>query len=256
MDEPTQGEFRPPYLSFTTFWSFLEAMVSQPLPPKIDRSMMRSKSGSDQVGLTAALKAFGLVDDDQVVTGLRELQGSDEAARIRWLAEVVRKYYPAQMAVSEQNGTEQQLKESFRDSFQMGSADTIRKAMTFYLHAARTADIETSPHFPVTRSGSGAPGTPKPRRVTTKRKSSSDVGKATEKASVLQIEGDTYTLSLESGPVVTLAVKMNVMEASVSDRNFIFKLVDALRGYGKHPSTSGSQNEAAAGDTDSAEDPP
>ena len=253
MDEPAQGEFRPPYLSFTTFWSFLEAMVSQPLPPKIDRSMMRSKSGSDQVNLTAALKAFGLVDDNQVVTGLRELEGSDKAARTRWLAEMVRKYYPAQMTVSEQNGTEQQLKESFRDSFQMGSADTIRKAMTFYLHAARTAGIETSPHFPPTRSGSGAPGTPKPRRAAPRRKSSSGPAKVTEKASVLQVEGDTYTLSLESGPVVTLAVKMNVMEASVSDRNFIFKLVDALRGYGKPSQTTGSQD-AAAGEVPDQEE--
>jgi hypothetical protein len=252
VDEPIHGEFRPPYLSFATFWSFLETMVSQPLPPKIDRSMMRSKSGSDQASLTAALKAFGLVDDTQVVTGLRDLEGSDEDARSRWLAGMIRKHYPAQMTVSEQNGTEQQLKESFRDSFQMGSADTIRKAMTFFLHAARTAGIETSPHFPQTRSGSGAPGTPKPRRATSRRKSS-DAAKATEKASILQVEGDTYTLHLESGPVVTLAVKMNVMEASVSDRDFTFKLIDALRGYGKRASASGSPNGTTGGTPDRGE---
>jgi hypothetical protein len=254
VDEPPNGEFRPPYLSFATFWSFLGAVASQPLPPKIDRSMMRSKSGSDQASLAAALKAFGLVDDNQAVTGLRDLGGSDEETRIRWLSEMVRKHYPAQMAVSEQNGTEQQLKESFRESFQMGSADTIRKAMTFFLHAARTADIETSPHFPATRSGSGAPGTPKPRRAASRRRSSSDAGKVTEKASVLQVEGDTYTLRMESGPVVTLVVKINVMEASVDDRDFIFRLVDALRGYGKPVSASGSQA-AAAGEATSPKEP-
>src|SRR6266700_3864540 len=67
MDEPKPGEFRPPYLSFATFWSFLDTMLAQPLPPKIDRSMMRSKSGSDQVSLTAAMKAFGLIGDNQEV---------------------------------------------------------------------------------------------------------------------------------------------------------------------------------------------
>jgi len=254
MDEPKPGEFRPPYLSFATFWSFLDTMLAQPLPPKIDRSMMRSKSGSDQVSLTAAMKAFGLIGDNQEVMGLSELAGRDEAARTSWLALMVRKYYPAQMAVSEQNGTEQQLKDSFRDAFQMGSADTIRKAMTFYLHAARTAGIEPSPHFPTTRSGSGAPGSPKPRRTAAKRKSSGDAAKVSEDSTVLQIDGDTYTLTLKSGPVVTMAVKMNVMEASVSDRNFIFKLVDALRGYGKPTKTSGSAKEAAGQATKDAED--
>jgi hypothetical protein len=254
MDEPAQADFRPPYLSFATFWSFLDTVVSKPLPPRIDRSMMRSKSGSDRMGLTAALRSFGLIDDNQVVTGLRDLEGSDEPTRARWLSEVVRKYYPAQMEVSDQNGTEKDLHESFRDVFQMGSADTIRKAMTFFLHAARIAGIETSPHFPPTRSGSGAPGAPKPRRATAKRKSSSDAGKAAERASVLQIEGDTYTLRMESGPVVTLAVKMNVMETDVSDRDFIFNLVDALRSYGKPTPASGSRAAAVTAAPDPKED--
>jgi hypothetical protein len=251
MDESAQGGFRPPYLSFATFWSFLDAMVSKPLPPRIDRSMMRSKSGSDRMALTAAMKSFGLIDDDQVVTGLRDLESSSEAARAQWLAEVVRKYYPAQMEVSQQNGTERQLHESFRDAFQMGSAETIRKAMTFFLHAARTAGIETSPHFPATRSGSGAPGAPRPRRAAPKHKPPSDAAKATEGASILQIEGDTYTLRMESGPVVTMAVKMNVMETSVSDRDFIFQLIDALRSYGKPTSAYGNQPAAAPAAPDS-----
>ena len=253
MDESSPAEFRPPYLSFATFWSFLDTMLARPLPPQIDRSMMRSKSGSDQVSLTAALKAFGLIDDSQTVTGLHDLEGSDQAARAQWLDMVVRKFYPAQMAVSAANGTEQQLKESFRDAFQMTSAETIRKSMTFFLHAARTAGIELSPHFPSTRTGSGAPGSPKPRRPAARRKSATDQAKATEGQDVLRVDGDTYTLTLESGPVVTLIVKLNVMEASVDDRNFIFGLVDALRGYGKSPEASGNIADVAGDQNNSSE---
>jgi hypothetical protein len=160
MDEPAQVEFRPPYLAFKTFWTFIEDLATKPLPPRIDRSLMRSKSGSDQVGLTAAMKSFGLINGSQEVTGLRELAATDEAGRVQWLALEVRKHYAAQMKVSDENGTEQQLRDSFKESFGLESADTLRKSMTFFLHAARTAGIETSAYFPTTRSGSGVQGHP------------------------------------------------------------------------------------------------
>jgi hypothetical protein len=194
---------------------------------------MRSKSGSDQANLTAALKAFSLIDANQVVTGLRDLAAADSTGRFHWLAQQLRPHDPDQLKVSEENGTEQQLKDSFKESFALESADTTRKAMTFFLHAARTANVEVSPHFPTTRSGSGAPGTPKPRRLSAKRKPPAVPPVRDEAASSLTVSGDVYTLTMDSGPVVTLAVQINVMEASVTDREFIFQIVDKLRGYGK-----------------------
>ena len=50
---------------------------------------------------------------------------------------------------------------------------------------------------------------------------------------------------MKSGPVLTFAVDMNVMEASVDDRTFVFEIVDKLRGYGKLAKASGSATEAA-----------
>jgi hypothetical protein len=50
---------------------------------------------------------------------------------------------------------------------------------------------------------------------------------------------------MKSGPVLTFAVDMNVMEASVDDPNFIFEIVDKLRDYGKPAKASGSAKEAA-----------
>ena len=141
MDEPAQGEFRPPYnLAFKTFWTFIEELVARPLPPRIDRSLMRSKSGSDQVSLTAAMKSFGRTGLSEEVTGLKEL-ATDADGRLQWLAIEIRRHYAAQIKVSEENGTEQDLKNSFKDAFGLESADPLRKAMTFFLHAARTAKI-------------------------------------------------------------------------------------------------------------------
>jgi hypothetical protein len=46
---------------------------------------------------------------------------------------------------------------------------------------------------------------------------------------------NTYVLYLASGPKITLMVDMDVMRVSISDREFIFKLVDALREYDMEP---------------------
>jgi hypothetical protein len=206
---------------------------------------MRSKSGSDQVSLTAAMKSFGLISASQEVTGLKELAATDDEGRLQWLAVEVRRHYAAQIKASEENGTEQQLKDSFKSAFGLESADPLRKAMTFFLHAARTAKIEVSPHFPITRSGSGAPGTPKPRRAVKRKPSASPPKDESDQAVSLATAGDVYTLTMKSGPVLTFAVDMNVIEASVDDRTFIFEIVDKLRGYGKLTKASGTAKEAA-----------
>ncbi|MBL7619875.1 MULTISPECIES: hypothetical protein [unclassified Frankia] len=172
MDEATTApEFLPPYMAFQTFWSFIGSLGAHPLPPKIDRSMMGSKSGTDQASLMGALRGFGLVGEGhEVQPALRELAEADEERRSELLAELIRRFYPAQVAVSESNGTKQQLDDSFRSSFDLSAAETRRKATTFFLHAARVAQLPLSPHFPPTRTGSGGPGTPRAKRPTAKRK--------------------------------------------------------------------------------------
>jgi hypothetical protein len=243
------GAFRPPYLPFKTFWTFVNDLLAAPLPPQIDRSLMTSKSGTDQVHLTAALKAFGLIDGGQTVTGLRALEATDEQARAAWLGDQIRAYYPIQVGISLQNGTEQQLKDSFRDTFKITAADTLRKSITFFLHAAQQGGIPLSPHFPTTRSGSGAPGTPRPRRSASRRKPLTDPAKVNGAAKPTQPDGDTYTVDLESGARATLTVTMNVMTTSVQDRKFLFELIDKLQSYGTS-ARKGSNERPGAGQND------
>jgi hypothetical protein len=166
MDEQANG-FKPPYMSFQTFWTFIGDLSGKPLPPQIDRSLMDSKSGSDQANLTSAMKAFGLIDEELAVLppliALHEAGDDDE--RAAQLETLVRAHYPEPLRVSEDNGTEKLLNDAFRNAYGLDSADTRRKAITFFLHAARTASIPLSPHFPATRAGPGAGGTARPRRA-------------------------------------------------------------------------------------------
>ena len=229
--EQTEG-FRPPYMSFTTLWSFIDELLSRPLPPRIDRSIMASKSGSDQQNLTTAMKAFVLIDANQNVTGLRALEDSDEAARVAWLAERVRACYPEQLRISDVHGTEQQLRLSFKEGFALDSRETVRKSMTFFLHAARKANIPLSAHFPATRSGSGAPGAPKARRTAKPRaKPSAPLSGNPSSKSGAADKGDVYAVTLNSGGSVRVVVDVNIFELSTEDRQFVINLVDSLKGY-------------------------
>lgn len=240
MDPTQEVGFRPPYLSFQTFWSFLEELVSRPLPGKLDRSVMRKKSGSDQANLAVALKSFGLIDESWTVTGLNDLSKTDETGRTQWLAMQIREHYAAQMKVSDGNGTEQQLRDSFKEAFGLESADTVRKAMTFFLHATKKVGIETSHYFPSTRSGSGAPGTPKPRRASSRRKPASDNARKPEPdtgaADVAAHEHRNVTL----GTAGTVSIDVKVKWLDLSDDQFtklrkLIKDIEALGQSGDDP---------------------
>ena len=251
MDEPAEGQFRPPYnLAFKTFWTFIEELVARPLPPRIDRSMMRSKSGSDQVSLTAAMKSFGLISANQEVTGLKDLAATDADGRLQWLGMEVRRHYAAQIKVSEENGTEQDLKNSFKTAFGLESADPLRKAMTFFLHAARTAKIEVSPYFPTTRSGSGAPGTPKPRRASSRRKPPPPSGDAKKQEPDAGV-GDVFThehRDVTLGAAGTVSIDVKVKWLDLSDKQFtdLRKLIQGIEALGQSGEDHGGEDAEGA----------
>jgi len=225
-------------MAFATFWNFIDELASRPLPPQIDRSMMNSKSGTDQSNLMSVLSSFGLVEpgpQHRVEPALEALASADKEQRKAELAKLLRRYYGVAVTLSEQNGTEQQLHQSFKETFGMEAADTRRKAVTFFLHAARTAELPISPHFPATRSGSGGPGVSRTKRTTRRKQSGAVNGNApasgttsTERPGVV---GDTYTVPLASGGQVSVVVDVNLFDLTTSDRDFVIDLVDKLKGY-------------------------
>jgi len=233
VDSSTQ-EFKPPYIAFQTFWNFIESLGTNPLPPQIDRSMMSGKSGTDQNNLLLTLKSFSLIGESgDVSAGLDRLVSADEPSRKAQLAALVRLYYSAVLDVSAANGTEKQLNDSFRDAYGLDAPETRRKAITFFLHAARTGEIPLSAHFPKTRSGPGAPGTPRPRKASKKRlPTPADQGNngGSTQHEAAATEYDT-TVTLGNGGTVTLTVSVNPITLRGADRDFFFKIVDAFEAF-------------------------
>lgn len=241
MDNESEDGFKPPYMSFHTFWNFIGELGTRPLPPRIDRSIMTGKSGTDQANLFLALSSFGLIGDDwNVLPLLDELTSADEEQRKSILAKLINDHYHHPMRVSAINGTSKDLDDAFRDNYPtIASPDTRRKAVTFFLHAAKTAGLELSVYFPKTRSGPGAPGTSKPRKVA-RRKPASQIGgveKPLDKPPGAPTDGDTYRFDLRSGGTIFAVVDVNLFQLDTEDRDYVIDLVDKLKGY-KTPGTA------------------
>lgn len=232
MSENSQSTFKPPYMAFQTFWNFIGDLSAHTLPPQIDRSMMASKSGTDQANLINTLKAFGLIDDEhRVLPGLTTLTDADTDARPALLADIVRRNYAAALEVADNNGTASQLEQCFRESYAVAGADTLRKSITFFLHAARVAGIPLSPHFKQTRAGSGAPGQPRKRAARPKPRngiSDPELAPATDPAI-----RDAYRLDvrLRTGGTMTLTVNVNPISLRGEDRTFFYDIVDKMTDY-------------------------
>lgn len=159
--ESDTQQFQPPYMSWATFEGIIEQLGAVGVPDQIDRSVLNYRSGGDQSQFLRAAKAFGLITDDGVPTDrLNELVSNPEQRPEIYKA-MLHEKYPKVIALGT-GATQQQLTDEFREFGIEG--DTVRKAIAFYINAAKHADIPLSPRFKSTRPGSGG------RKAGTRRK--------------------------------------------------------------------------------------
>jgi hypothetical protein len=148
--EPPAGDSRtPPYLTFPRFESFLASFKGKTLPPRFDRTLVRSMSGAEQSQLNIALRFFGLVEGEErrfthnmqkLVGGL----GSDGWKSI--LRSIVQPAYEPIVGSLDSSASMGQLMEAFKERGGLGGSAQA-KAIRFYLTAAKAADISLSPYF-------------------------------------------------------------------------------------------------------------
>jgi len=142
-----QKKLPPPYVSYRTFWNFLEGL-QQTLPARIDRSYWGTRlSGSNGGQIVAALRFLDLIDISGFpTTKLRQLVGSRGGERAEVIRRIVREAYGflAQDTPDPQTATYAQLEEAFRGHFQL-AGDVARKCIKFYICLATAGDIKLSP---------------------------------------------------------------------------------------------------------------
>jgi len=140
---------QPPYLSYRTFRNFLDSLGAQGVPNRIDRGVLASMSGSNQILLVSALRYFGLITSKNSPTAelekLVSLEGGDRQKT--WRRIFTAAYPPIFNAgINLQRATTEELSELFSKNG-VSSVNTNRKCVTFFCLAAKDAGIKLSPHI-------------------------------------------------------------------------------------------------------------
>lgn len=143
---------KAPYLPFATFKSFIGGFSADSIPPRIDRSLMKSLSGSDQSAVLTALRFFGLVEaskNDAVTERFRNLVKANAAGPDQWkatLKPIFESSYQTIVDGLDKTATPAQLDERFRDYGQVNGS-VLDKAVRLYLSLAEETGVELSPLF-------------------------------------------------------------------------------------------------------------
>jgi hypothetical protein len=137
----------PPYVSYRTFYNFLERL-QQHIPSRIDRSYWGDLlSGSTGTQLMAALRFLNLIDINGKPTELlKPLVEARGEARTRLLYELTNDAFDfvCQSSLDLESATYAQLQEVFHHTFQL-TDDVSRKCVKFFIAIARDAQIPLSP---------------------------------------------------------------------------------------------------------------
>lgn len=139
------GSFTPPYGSWGTLINLVERMAKEGgIPQRLDRSYLSNLPGSAQTEMLHTMKALGLIDEQMHPTGQLELLVDESEGRGGVIHVLLEGKYEGALALGP-FATQQQLEDEFRKYNLTGS--TLRKAVRFFLAAAKYADIPLSPHF-------------------------------------------------------------------------------------------------------------
>lgn len=136
----TSGVRTPPYISFTTFMTFLKELKTNGLPPQIDKSVMSKMSFGQQNQMKMALKSLGLMEGDKPTPRLARLIDAFETPAFdAQLHGILRETYPYVFELDLMEATPTM----FGDAFKVTGAkeDVLRKCRTFFLHAAKKVGL-------------------------------------------------------------------------------------------------------------------
>jgi len=154
-----------PVVSFTSLVNFLNQLRDHGMVPnRVDKSLMPKASGSQQMGMLAALRYLALIDETgKPSKEFTTLVTASDSERKPMLAECIRRSYEflfSKNGFDLEKGTTGELAEKFRELKISGS--TVTKATAFFLAAAKEADIRISPHIRPVATPRSAPN---PRRA-------------------------------------------------------------------------------------------
>ena len=227
----------PPYISFNTFKTLLYWLEKEGVPLRIDRSFWKEKfSGANGSKLMGTLRFLGLVDGDKPTKELEVLVNSNLGMeRSQIFFDILTRSYSNIPFEELARATPNMVKEWLRTYPVDGH--TLRKSITFFMNAAREAQIPMS---------NSIIKMTKTRRINSQqqikgsRAPSEEIGVINNyqniNQSIIQSQGsetlrNSTTIPLSNGGTVVVDVSVNLFSLSEKDRAFVFSIVDLAKSY-------------------------
>lgn len=156
----------PPYASYTSFRNYLDHLrQAQPLPSRIDKSVMAHLNYGTRQALMNALRQLGLLTKEDAPTQrLERLVVADDNERRTIMQEIVREVYPFMFngSIDLSRATSAEFQEKLRSATGT-QGSTAEKASAFFLSVAEEAGVTLSPHL--TKRQVSAPASPRKARI-------------------------------------------------------------------------------------------
>ena len=140
------GEPSPPYVSFAAFIDTVDWLAEVGLPQKFDQTVWKGRySGPYGAQLIAGFRFLGLLSRDNRPTELFDRLVFNQAQRRSIVAQLIRSRYSGVADLDLAHATPKQHTDGIASYGMQG--DTLRKAVTFFTHAASFAGVELSPYL-------------------------------------------------------------------------------------------------------------
>jgi hypothetical protein len=218
------------YVSWTTMKSALD-QLSQGVHSKIDRSVFAGMAWSIQNQLFAGMRFLGLITGESDPTQLLEdlVTGSEEERKQK-LKAILEDRYAAIFALDLMKTTPIQLSLKMGEQYQV-SGDTRDRAVRFFLAAVNYVGIPISPLFRSKKNG--GPSLPGRKRVLRVRRDPLPVASPPKEEREIPAAGTAKSVKLKSGGVLTISATLDLFALNITDRKFVFDLIDRLEEYEK-----------------------
>jgi hypothetical protein len=223
-----------PYLPFLTFLSAISAL-EHGIPKKLDRTIWPSQSGLIQSQILMALRFFELVDEQDHPTDLLHELVDENENRAGIITKMVNHSYRALIDHDLTKMTPKMLEDEM-ERYNV-SGETKRKAVTFFLRAAKFAGMPMHPLLSAMVRNTG------PRKR--KSRKGTFIGDINGRADVPYQPApaaNTKTIRLSNGGTISLSISADPFTLPSEDRQFVFELIDKLQAYVQaHPAGDGEE---------------
>ena len=145
----------PPYVPYRTFQTFLEFLLEEGIPGRIDKTVWGPRfSGSSGTQLMTALKVLELVDSeahpDDKLDRLVHAEGEERRALLR---DILEGFYIPVFELDLSRASKGQFRDAFR---RFGTKEgVLTKCEAFFIRAAQAAGIKLSQRILAGRHGAG-----------------------------------------------------------------------------------------------------